>query len=430
MSETVPNPEYYLVEDWKDYDQGLISTLGSRYFQVQGIQAYSIKTGNPVPNGITNSLPHALSFIKLLKKNISNYPNDYKLNILDLGSGSGIFARCLLKAAQQEGILDRICVLLADLSAKALTEIKQIKVLDEFKEHENYKFIKINILDPESAESLDGEKFTLPKISACTLNYIFDVMPTIILRPAASKGFEKLQFRFLEKNIGQNFKPIISDDELKTNLNYLKNLSLDERWVPYDIQKQNPIQQKYFYLLENENYQQQFAYSYGSLALLESIYALLDDYGFIFCAEMKDNPNQLRPFEIYANCSAHYINEKLISKLATQLGAKRFYSQDHFLQKIIYFKNKNSINLSFLEKEFIGSSSTDLLMDIKQILMNLNSPHSHSIAKIIVEELIKLDPDSAFSLFMQAQSARLSGDQKLFTEKLRAAKEVDFLQDY
>ncbi|MEY3370903.1 MAG: hypothetical protein RLZZ361_1573, partial [Cyanobacteriota bacterium] len=43
------NPEYYLVEDWKDYDQGLLSTLGNRYFKVKGINAYSLNTGNPIP---------------------------------------------------------------------------------------------------------------------------------------------------------------------------------------------------------------------------------------------------------------------------------------------------------------------------------------------------------------------------------------------
>ena len=424
------NPKYYLVEDWKDYDQGLVATLGERYFKIQGIKAYSINTGSPVPSAITSNYPHALSFIKVLKKNLVNYPKNYKLNILDLGSGSGLFARSLLEAARDENILDRICVILADLSANALNEIKKLKVLGGFEEHKNYQFIKLDILDPKNAKDLNNKIYFLPKISACTLNYIYDVMPTIILRPSKDDGFEKLQFRFLEKNIGQEFKQNISDDELKTNLNYLKNLLIDDRWVPYDIEKQNTLQQKYFYLLKDENYGGQFAYSYGSLAITESIYGLLDDFGFIFCAEMKNNPNTLRPFEIYGNCTAHYINETLISKLATSLGATKFFTQDHFLQKIIYFKNKISYDDDFLKQEFIDKSDTDVYVDIKQILMNLNSPHSHKIAKLVVDELVKLDPYSCFSFYMQAQAARLSGDQKTASQKLLAAKALDFLGDY
>jgi hypothetical protein len=424
------NPEYYIVEDWRDYDQGLITTLGARYFKAQGIKAYSISIGNPVPSGITTSYPHALSFIKVLKKNLVNYPSHYKLNILDLGSGSGLFARSLLEAARDENILDRICVILADLSANSLKEIKKLKILEEFKEHKNYELIQLDILDPQNAKDLNNKIYFLPKISACTLNYIYDVMPTIILRPSKDGGFEKLQFKFLEKNIGQEFKQNISDDELKTNLNYLKNLLIDDRWVPYDIEKQNSLQQKYFYLLKDENYSGQFAYSYGPLAITESIYGLLDDFGFIFCAEMKNNPNTLRPFEIYGNCTAHYINEALISKLAISLGATRFFTQDHFLQKIIYFKNKDSYDADFLKKEFIDKSDTDVFVDIKQILTNIHSNYSHKIANLIVNELIKIDPYSCFSYYMQSQVARISGDLETASKKLLAAKELDFLGDY
>jgi|GEM_PF-6598755 len=424
------NPEYYLVEDWKDYDQGLVSTMGARYFQAQGIKAYSIRTGSPVPSGATSNYPHALSFIKVLKHNLHNYPKHHKLNVLDLGSGSGLFARSLLEAARDENILDRICVILADLSANALKEIKNLKVLKGFEEHKNYELIKIDILDPKNARDLNNKIYFLPKISACTLNYIYDVMPTIILRPSKDDGFEKLQFRFLEKNIGQEFKPHVSDDELKTNLNYLKNLLIDDRWVPYDIKNQNKLQQKYFYLLKDENFSGQFSYSYGSLAITESIYGLLDDFGFIFCAEMKTNSNALRPFEIYGNCTAHYINETLISKLATSLGATRFFTQDHFLQKIIYFKNKISYDGDLLKREFIDKSDTDVYIDIKQILINTNSPYSYKILNLLLEELIKIDPYSCFSLFMQSQAARLSGDQKTASQKLLAAKAVNFLGDY
>jgi len=424
------NPEYYIVEDWRDYDQGLITTLGARYFKAQGIKAYSISIGNPVPSGITTSYPHALSFIKVLKKNLVNYPSHYKLNILDLGSGSGLFARSLLEAARDENILDRICVILADLSANALKEIKKLKILEEFKEHKNYELIQLDILDPKNAKDLNNKIYFLPKVSACTLNYIYDVMPTIILRPSKDGGFEKLQFKFLEKNIGQEFKQNISDDELKTNLNYLKNLFIDDRWVPYDIEKQNSPQQKYFYLLKDENHSGQFAYSYGSLAITESIYGLLDDFGFIFCAEMKNNSNTLRPFEIYGNCTAHYINEALISKLAISLGATRFFTQDHFLQKIIYFKNKVSYDADFLKKEFIDKSDTDVFVDIKQILTNIHSNYSHKIVNLIVNELIKIDPYSCFSYYMQGQAARLSGDLETASKKLLAAKELDFLGDY
>jgi hypothetical protein len=200
--------------------------------------------------------------------------------------------------------------------------------------------------------------------------------------------------------------------------------------VQYDIEKQNSLQQKYFYLLKDENYSGQFAYSYGPLAITESIYGLLDDFGFIFCAEMKNNPNTLRPFEIYGNCTAHYINEALISKLAISLGATRFFTQDHFLQKIIYFKNKDSYDADFLKKEFIDKSDTDVFVDIKQILTNIHSNYSHKIANLIVNELIKIDPYSCFSYYMQSQVARISGDLETASKKLLAAKELDFLGDY
>ncbi|MEY3370004.1 MAG: hypothetical protein RLZZ361_674, partial [Cyanobacteriota bacterium] len=390
----------------------------------------SLNTGNPIPSGITNSYAHALSFIRVLKNNLHNYPSDYKLKILDLGSGSGLFAKYLLKAAYNENILDRIFVILADFSTSALKEIKKLRILRDFEEDKNYKFIQLDIFNYQIALDLFNEAYELGPISACTLNYIYDSMPTIILRPSVNRGFEKLQFRFLEKNIGQDFKQEISDEELKNNLSYLKTLLCDERWIDYRIEEQNELQQKYFYLVENENYTQQFAYSYGSLAITENIYNLLDDYGFIFCAEMKNNPNPLKPFEIYANSAAHFINEPMISKLALNMGATRFYTQDHFLQKIIYFKNQVSVDQEFLKSEFIDSSSTDLLMDLKQILIKLQSPYSKKIAKFAVEEITKLDPYSCFTLYMEAQCARLHGDQDTYFKKLFASTAVDYFNDF
>lgn len=426
----VMGPKLHLIEDWKDYDQGLISTLGTRYFKLMGVDAYSLRHGSPVPSGITNSYPHAHSFVKLLKRNLEFYPQDYVLNILDLGSGSGIFARHLLIAARDEGILERICVLLADISSSALREIKALMVLKDFEEGKNYKFIQLDIFKPETCHKLDGKAFELKNISATTLNYVYDVMPTMVLRKVAGK-FEKLQFRFLSHNNNQE----VSDQELKTNLNYLRNLLIDERWLDYDSNEQNDLQKKYFNLfcsLYQQPSAEKIIYSYGSLAITESLINLLDDNGFIFAADMNNNSNIKSTFRIYGNSSAHLMNEPLITKLAQELGLHGFIAQDFLLQRMIYFKNKNSLSKlqGFLQEEFIDNSYTDVYSDLKQMLSNIGSPHSKHLAKILVEELKKIDPYSCFSLMMQGQVAKLYGERQIAEAKFKEAKTLDFLKDF
>jgi hypothetical protein len=413
-----------VVQDWLDYDQSLISTIGEKYYKNNGIEVYSNKQGTPIPNEITNSYPHAYSLVKVLKEFINHNNPEDTLKVLDAGSGSGIFARHFLLAARDENILDRVEVLLADYSKTALENIKKKNMLKEFVENKNYKLLHLDLFNLDGCTTVTGENYKLENLSLVVLNYIYDVLPMIVLRPSidSETTYEKLQFKILGN---------IESQSQSINLN---SLFIEDRWQAYNIEEQNDLQKKYYSLLEpgKTNHIGQIFYSYGSLAVTEGLISRLNEDGFIYVAEMPHHSVYKTCFQVYGNSIAHFVNLDLISKFIHNNNLSSLVTQDALLQHAFYFRNPKILKSldEILQKVFVDSSLTDLYADLRQCLSVIISPHSKELNKFLLDKLLSIDPYSCFSYMARANYHQRCKESQLAEEMYNKALKIDYLNDF
>ena len=414
-----------IVQDWTDYDDSLVSTNGESYYKDNGIGVYSSRGQIPIPNEVSNSYPHAHSLVRLLKEFLKNYKEKTPMQILDAGCGSGVFARHFLIAAREEGILDKVQILLGDYSKAALLDIEKKQILKGFKENVDYKLLELDFFDLENTKDIKGTKFKLEELSLVVLNYIYDALPMLVLRPSieSKTTYEKLQSRLLEEKTGEVFF-----QETK-NLN---NLLVENQWQAYEPEKE--AQKQYYDLLEpgKTNHLGQIFYNYGSLAVTEALGALLSKNGFIYASDMPHHEAFKTSFQVYGNTVAHFINEPLITKSMHKLNYSSLISQDALLLKMFYFKNQETVKqLDPLLKElFIDSSLTDIYADLRQCLSVILSPHSKDTNKMLLDKLLELDSHSCFSHLARASYHLRLGDNEKAKKEFTIVKELDYLGDF
>ena len=419
------DPGFKLIQDWKDYDESLISAIGDLYYKAKGIDAYATKIGKYVPNDVTNCYPHAYSLAELMVKLAKTKA---KVRVLDLGCGSGIFARHFLIACEQLGIKDKVEIVLGDYSSSVLKDIKEKNILKGF---DNYEFAEINALEPKQAKTLDGKNFSLGKFDLITMNYLYDALPTIVLKPD-DKGLQKLQFRFLTE-ASQELESI-TEESICNDLDYVNKLLLDARWVDYDINEQNALQKKYFDYVKNEpvNQQGEVIYSYGTLEVTDLFLNYLTDEGILYAAEMPNRFNSHSNFSIFGNSAAHHVNESLIINTFIKRKKELFFQRDVLLNHFFFANKKEAIvnQQDVIEKNFVNFSQTDVYQDHKLAINSINSPFSRDLFRILVKEMVKLDKHSCFSKVAQAQDQLNFGEIAAAKKLFEAAKEIDFLDDY
>lgn len=326
-----------LIQDWTDYNKSLLCSQD--YYKNNGLEIYQSNHPYPIPNLITNSYAHAASLFDILEANLAYYPQHQKITILDIGSGQGLFAKQLLIRARETGLLERIKVIISDISLKALKEIAESKTLEEFKGH--YQLMELDAFNPPKS---------LKNISMITMNYVYDALEMQPLRYQNSK-FEKMQVKLVEQI------------DAKPHPYPLQNMAMDIRWQSYKPESKN--EKKYFKYLNQDPEQ---LYNYQAIAITEKLASLLDEHGFIFVAEMLKPKNPELCFDLYGNCCAHAINELLIIRAMEAQGMAALLAKDSQLMRIFFFQNtKTKTRLKeLLYKNFNGKTATDSMLESLQ----------------------------------------------------------------
>ena len=410
------NSQFEIIEDWKDYDQSLLSTYAAKYYQSTGSSAYARSSGSAIPSELTNCYPHAETLVKLLKV----IHGDNSVTLLDLGTGSGLFAKHALIAAREHKL--QLRVLLADISFKALEDIKAHNILKDFQEGSDYELLKANIFDLNDAKKLNGTQFKLDNLDAVSLNYFYDAMPMQVLR-RHDQGYQKLQFR-LAQDKNQTIPA--------TDINFLRSLFVEERWVDYDLsQETNPIKKQYLDLLTNcsENPHGNIYFNYGSLFATEILLQACSDKALIYAADMPNNFNLKTSFQIYGNGMAHHLNTELLNLLIKKLNYHSWTEVSPLLQRMIYCKDKDIFKQlkEPITELFINNDNVLLYADLRNALTALYSHYSHKTYKFILDQLLEIDSHSQFSYWARARYYQMLGDtakSELYTKQAQA---MDFL---
>lgn len=410
---------YRLIEDWCDYDESLISNLGERYLKAQGLKAYSRKLARSIPCEVSNCYPHAQSLAKLIQKIAADRD---KLHILDLGCGSGIFARNLLIAIKEMGFLDKVKLVLADFSGKTLKDIKTEKILDDFKDH--YETLEL--------DALKDDDFKFKEFDFISMNYLYDSLPTKVLKPIAEGKYQKLQFRFLQEKNKEEIQ--INEKTLCEDLNLINKLLIDTRWVDYDINEASEIEKKYFDFVKEEpaNPFAEVIFNYGALSVTEKMLNLISDNGIVYAADMINRFDTPSNFVTYGNCAFHNINEALIINSFIKKDFDVFFHRDALLNHFFFAKNKNALlkQEKNIADNFVNSSKSDIFIDIKNSINAIASPYSRDIFRLLTQELIKIDKHSCFSKVAQAQDKLNFADADAAQELFKEAQKIDFLEEF
>lgn len=423
--------QYHVLQDWKDFDDSLIFELSDLYYEAQGLNAFSSRSGAFVPSEVSNSYPHARSIIEVCKTIIEN--NNLKnFKILELGSGTGIFARHLLLAARDLGLSNKIKVYLSEKQEKSLQQIIENQVLDDFVRGDDFEIIKLDIFQINEAMILDKNKIELKNFDAILMNYVYDAMPMLPLRYQDNK-YQKLQIRLLQEDKGQKLYTTIQVDDLIQDSNLINKLLIDERWI--DFEAKSDLQKQYSEFLNPRliDHRDLILFSYGAMYISEQALKMCNDNGFICSCDMPSDPLDKSFFKVFGNAVANFFNEALITQfMHEKYQAQNFVAQDCVFQKMFYFKNSQIFEncKSSLEKFFIENSLLDIYMDLRQAINSISSKHSRNIVRFLAEELIKIDPHSCPSLIAQGKILEMDGkslEAKIIFDK---ARKLNFLGNF
>lgn len=417
-----------LIQNWLPYNETILFNFSDKYFKESGKAVFSNEGKSHkhvVPNGMTNSKAHARSFAKFISDNLDNYPQDQKIKILEVGSGAGVYARNFLLCAREMNFLDRIEYLVTEYSRVGLQQIKESKVLSEFQENVNYRFVYLDILNPDLAEDIDGKPYKLENLSATILNYILCVLPATVVRKSKNGNIQQLLMRFKEPT------------DNKEDLGYLESLLYEENWKGYFIENEPEIEKKYFDILKQSldidtGCTFEF-YAYGSLLALENVLNRSNENAFVFIAEMPRIKATKRPFKAYGHSIANPINQGLISSFVKSKNLDLIYSTDpHYpLTRMFILKNpglKEQFKTRFTQ-EYIENNDSNLILELRNMAQQFKSKHSCLMMKKLLDKLLEIDSTSFESNLLLANYFYLSGDFEQARSLFHKARELDYLNN-
>ncbi len=190
-----PNPR--VLEDFRPLHTSLEWTLLRAYYEQAGATAF---TGGEIPFAVTSGGQLSQDAAAILLASLDNSaPSREDIRCLEIGPGSGLFAKLLLdelrRRCRQQGrdYYDRVTLTLADSSRAMLDAIAANELLAAHQGH--YELVHSDPSRP--AEAAAGER----GLHAVFLNYVLDSLPASVLR-RSDTGIEQLCVRTcLERNV-------------------------------------------------------------------------------------------------------------------------------------------------------------------------------------------------------------------------------------
>jgi len=419
-----------LIQDWTDFNSSILHSISSEYYAKKGIAAFdNSRASESIPNSVTNSYPHALSLARILKANIADKPFNTKIKVLECGSGSGMFARHFLIAAQELGFLDRLEFYLSDIAALSLLQIKEKGILKEFSEGVNFHFITLSLPDFSSARDLSGELIDLEKLDLVIANYVIDALPMLPLKKKENGKFDKLQLRLSDS---QSLEQV----NLVYDTNFLSRLEIKERWVEYDLQLASDFERKYFSIFEARSQAypigSELRYSYFALAVIESLKTKLDSQGLFYVIDIpsKSEINN-QNYIVYANSIANLLNENLLIDFARFQGSEVLVNKDHLFVRLLITNSPDrnpNLEEAFIN-EFKRNNHMNLYHELIQLINIIKSPQSIDVLKFLVDKFQEIDGKSALSLTSQGFYCEAIQDYEQALALYTEAQYIDFFNE-
>jgi hypothetical protein len=184
-------PDYVLVQEYRPLSRSLAAQVASAHWARRGTAAFAEEQ---VPyaatsDGHLSSCAAAAMFVHCEEK-----PPAAAITILELGAGSGLFARFFLDVfrdlCRREGrdYYERLTYFVTDGSAATVRQWHAQAVFSDHAEH-----VQAGVCDAAGgAIEIDGVAVEPQQLRAVFANYVLDILPTAILRRSPSGAVEQL----------------------------------------------------------------------------------------------------------------------------------------------------------------------------------------------------------------------------------------------
>lgn len=249
---------------------------------------------NDVPFLINNSGILSEHVAALLFSNCSEAPHGEPIRILELGAGTGLFARYFLDAfrtlCRQENrdFFDRLIYYVSDRSMRT---VEQWQERGQFEGYGDCTVLlgTCDAINPRRFRSCTGEEIQLRGVRAVICNYVLDVLPATVLRQGPGGAEELLVRTHLAEDCGllaqysrlsaEEIHQLASSADLAQRARLIPLISLLEfetRFAP----AHQPIELARE-ALQGAQEGERVVLNHGAIACIEACLGMLDAHGFV-----------------------------------------------------------------------------------------------------------------------------------------------------
>jgi len=419
-----------VLQDWTDYDKSVVNSISSEYYAKKGVDAFDSQAtnSNSIPNTVSNSYPHALSIVRMLKANLDELDSSSKIRVLECGAGAGLFARHFLLAAQEEGILQRLEYFLSDIAAHSLRQIQEKGILEEFQDLGVFRLVTLFLPNFDSVFDLEGNQIELDSLDLVIANYVVDSLPMIPLKKKEGGCFDKLQLKISQNQFIQN-QNLISD------LGFLSRLNITERWVNYDLAQASEMEKKYFHILESSASHHpvgaELRFSYFILDLMDSLKEKLKPKGLFYIYDIPSKQESNKHYYFFANSVANLLNEELIVEFVRSSNLTILARQDAYQSNLLIINTEQPKPdlVEAFSREFEKTCNINVFNEILKMINVIKSPQSVELLKFLVDKFQEIDGKSALSLTAKGLYYEAIKDYDTALDIYLAVRKIDFLNE-
>jgi SAM-dependent methyltransferase len=336
----------------KPYDESDIWNIQEKYYINNSKKIWENKE---IPFYISNSVFSAFQNAEVIKLYIKK-SNSSKIRILEIGSGSGIFAFNLSKELESFDIEYYI----TDISFEKLNQLKESNNFNQ----EKFKFYYFNFNNFKSFD-LDNKEILFEN------NYFDIVIANYVLCTIPPKIIKKINDEYYEKYVSFDSK--------------LNNIELKDLEIKYSYLKINNInsifnsdkERNIFYNFADDYNTCIIQYPQKLIKVIDNILKLIKTNGLLIISDSAFTDN----YQYFKIDKEHLCHHNTISNLINFPFLKRYYNKDY------YSSFSTSDDRYFLQTLIIQKSDeidTDILNTFKEyfVISNYNNEFSNIYTKI------------------------------------------------
>jgi tetratricopeptide (TPR) repeat protein len=172
-----------VIEEFRPICESLEWRLSDAYWQTSGVRGF---LNNDVPYTVNNSGWLSVQCAELLFANSMEVSPGQHIAVLELGAGTGLFARYLLDEFHElctdrgKDFYERLIFYVSDGSHETVKQWAEFGIYNDHGAH-----VVTGVCDarlPAQFRTLDGRTTSLPALRAVFANYVLDSLPAAVLR--------------------------------------------------------------------------------------------------------------------------------------------------------------------------------------------------------------------------------------------------------